>query len=117
MNVATQIVQMFDNARATAWDRVQESRKVRLVENIIIDFEEITIDFVDGQMEIDSVEFLDIWNRWDENMAPVDIDSICNRIHEDDVLMYLNLEKNINAQWAPEVDVNELTRCADGVYR
>jgi hypothetical protein len=90
---------------------------VRLVENVIIDFEEITIDFVDGQMEIDSIEFLDTWNAWDEQMDPVDIDSICTRINEDDVLMYLNLEKNINAQWAPEVDENDLTRCADGVYR
>lgn len=102
MNVAAQIVQMFDTASANAWQRARQQRRIRLVERITIDFEEITIEFTDGTLQIDSIKFLDTWNEWGENMEPIHIDSICTRIIEDDVLMYLNLEKNINAQWAPQ---------------
>lgn len=96
-NPVTEIVANIDRAISNVWAKVKDERKVRYVWNITIDFEEITVEFLDGnEMEIDTVLFLDWYNELREGHYRVDVDSICARVHPEEIMSYLNLVKNIN---------------------
>lgn len=105
INPVAEVIANIDSAIASAWTKAKAQRKVKYVWNIIKDFEEITIEFLDGsEMEIDTLEFLEWYNETRDGYYRVDVESIFSRVPLDDIMSYLNLVKNINVEWAEVQD-------------